>query len=255
MPTYIVGLNAGLGNSLFQIAFSEYIQDTTGNEANICLWSSSPHSDTNLFESVLSPWKHRLRPYNTTYIVKEEYLHPITDHIKHFNTVCSEHESVYLNGFFQNYNYITPTFLNRLSLPSTALSRHADISNTVFIHIRGGDYIGSYEFDVGLDEYYSRAVKQFPEDTKFSVFTNDIPYMKSKKFLDSISYEIIEENEIDSLFLMSKCCGGICANSSFSWWGAFLDRNRKLILPSKWFSDSRFNTRGFYFPEAIVVDV
>jgi len=253
MPTYIVGLNAGLGNSLFQVAFSEYVQNTIGKETNICLWSSSAYADTNLFDSVLLPWKHRLRPYNTTYVVKEEYLHPITYNIDYLNRVCSEHDSVYLDGFFQNYNYITSTFLNKLSLPSDALSRHAGICNTVFIHIRGGDYIGSCEFDVGLDEYYSRAIEQFPEDTKFSVFTNDIPYMKTKKFLDTISYEVIEENEIDSLFLMSKCSGGICANSSFSWWGAFLDRNRKLILPSKWLNDSKFNTKGFYFPEAIVL--
>jgi glycosyl transferase family 25 len=54
---------------------------------------------------------------------------------------------------------------------------------------------------------------------------------------------------------MSQCQGGICPNSSFSWWGARLNPNRKLILPSKWFNDSNFYTNGYYFPEATIVDV
>jgi len=54
---------------------------------------------------------------------------------------------------------------------------------------------------------------------------------------------------------MSKCKGGICANSSFSWWGARLNPNRSIILPSKWFNDSRLYTDGYYFPEATIIDV
>jgi len=46
---------------------------------------------------------------------------------------------------------------------------------------------------------------------------------------------------------MSKAKGCICANSSFSWWGAYLNPNRPIYFPDKWFNDSSMDTSGFYF--------
>jgi hypothetical protein len=104
---------------------------------------------------------------------------------------------------------------------------------------------------VDLDYYYSQAIQQFP-GAHFAVFTNDIAYAKSKRWLQDVPHTFIEENEIDSLLLMSKCAGGICANSSFSWWGAYLTPNRKITLPEEWILTPAFRTEGLYFPDAIV---
>jgi glycosyl transferase family 25 len=106
-----------------------------------------------------------------------------------------------------------------------------------------------------LAEYYARAVDSFPKGTVFSVFTNDLNYARTVIKLEDINHTIINENEVDSMYLMSKCNGGICANSSFSWWGARLNPNRKLILPSRWVNDPTFYNTGFYFPEATIVEI
>jgi len=56
--------------------------------------------------------------------------------------------------------------------------------------------------------------------------------------------------------MMSKCSkGGICANSSFSWWGAFLNPNRTIIMPSRWFNSSDMWIEGYYFPGVIKIDL
>jgi hypothetical protein len=254
MPQLQISLIGGFGNWMFQVAFSEYLKQRYGASVSFYVHEVSKHSKTDLMSTVFINWKEMVRPDHTsTYYFKEHALHPCDDYIKNAMGL-SDSISVNILGFFQDYTKILPSFLTKLSLPSDSLERHPDIVNTVFLHIRGGDYVGDKFYDVpGMDEYYVKAIKQFPADTKFSVFTNDIPYMKTKKFLDTISYKVIEENEVDSLFLMSKCSGGICANSSFSWWGAFLNRNRKLILPSKWIHSITYYTEGLYFPEAIVI--
>jgi hypothetical protein len=89
------------------------------------------------------------------------------------------------------------------------------------------------------------------KDEKFIIFTNDIPYANS--ILPNI--QIIEENEVNTLYLMSKSKGCICSNSSFSWWGAYLNPNRPLCLPSRWFNDVEFTLDGYFFPGCYIHSV
>jgi hypothetical protein len=248
---YTIELVGGLGNWMFQIALSEYLKSNFNVEVYLCsygkpgLWST-----TDLFSNIFKEWKNLERGRTCDLNAEEQNVQPID-----WNQLISTYKDLHIIGYFQNYNYITPSFLSKLSLPSESLNRYNNIENTVFLHIRGGDYINCGLLDLKLDNYYHRAIKEFPADTKFSVFTNDIPYANTKNFLNNISYEIIQESEVDSMFLMSKCKGGICANSTFSWWGAFLNRNRKLILPSKWWNNPKLYSEGIYFPEATIIPV
>jgi len=246
----VVNLAGGFGNWMFQIAFSEYLKELIGKKVYISIGLKSPHAPTDLIDTVFNEWVNMIRNPDLTNVFEEINLQPYD-----WKSVVSQFEDLFVLGYFQNYTYITNNFLNKLSLPTDSLNRHLDIGNTVFLHIRGGDYVANPNHDIGLDNYYDLAIKEFPPDTKFSVFTNDISYTNSKQFLKNISYEIIQESEVDSMFLMSKCRAGICANSTFSWWGAFLNRNRKLILPSKWWNNPEFYSEGIYFPEATIVHV
>jgi hypothetical protein len=72
--------------------------------------------------------------------------------------------------------------------------------------------------------------------------------------LKDIDYEFVDASELESLVLMSECKAGICANSSFSWWGAYLNPNRLICMPSKWFNNSGINTQGYYFPGVSIVN-
>jgi hypothetical protein len=142
-----------------------------------------------------------------------------------------------------------------LSLPDIDSSK---VTDTCFIHVRGGDYVNNPLHDVKLfEKYYDNAIKFMKNIglTKFSVFTNDKKYAITHEFLQNIDYEFIEtSNELDTLALMTRCKAGITANSTFSWWGAFLNRGRPVYMPSRWFNNS-FRTEGYYFPGVEIVTV
>jgi Glycosyl transferase family 11 len=247
-----VQLIGGLGNWMFQIAFLEYL-----NYHNIDAYihaelERSHHSSMNYFETIFNKWNAKLVFNQNPMIITEDAYHErdLVNECK----VLDGHR-VLIVGYFQDYKYITNQFLSKIVIPTHTLEKYSNIGNTVFLHIRGGDYINTTGFDLKLDnKYYPNAIKQFPEGTHFSVFTNDIDYAKSRTFLNDISYSFVNENELDSLFLMSQCSGGICANSTFSWWGAYLNRNRKLTWPSK-FMNAPHCAEGYRFPELIVLDV
>jgi hypothetical protein len=157
-----------------------------------------------------------------------------------------------MNGYFQDWRYVDPDFISRLRFPPDVLTRYP-VKDSVFLHIRGGDYVGHFLHDIHLDGYYERAIEHFP-DTHFLVVTNDVAYAEARPFLNGLRYTLVDEPEIDTLYLMSQCKGGICANSSFSWWGAYLNPHRKIVMPDRWFVGS-WQGPGYYFPGVIKCQV
>jgi hypothetical protein len=116
------------------------------------------------------------------------------------------------------------------------------------MHIRRGDYVSlkiSNELHGVLPlEYYYNAIelikKQNPNITVF-VFSDDIPWVKENlKLKDKCVYVDFNsgENSVFDMFLMSLCKHNIIANSSFSWWGAWLNQNKNKIIvaPENWFA-------------------
>ena len=237
-----IELQGGLGNQLFQLAFLDYISQTTNSEPFLYQNNhTTHHSKTNYLDTIFFEWKH---------LYKELPIHKMIYETEVYN-VNPEINTKFF-GYFQNYKYILPNFISKLTFNTNILSKYPDIQNKVFIHIRGGDYLHSdnAHHNTTTNTYYQNAISLFL-NANFVIFTNDIEYVKSKPFLNN--YEIINENDEDSLFLMSKCAGGICANSSFSWWGAYLNSNRQLILPSKWLNN--VITPGYYFQGCTMVEV
>jgi len=237
----------GLGNQLFQLAFLEYISKNTGSTPCIeRIDYRLKHSPILYFDCIFSNWK---------YLFGEMTL--LTQEFHEDNAIPEDlilTQDTRFIGYFQNYKYITSEFISKLTFDTSILLKYPDIQNKVFIHIRGGDYLEpgySWLHNTTTDKYYQTAITLFP-NTEFIVFTNDIEYVKSKPFLND--YPIIIENEIDTLLLMSKCSGCICANSTFSWWGAYLNQNRQIVLPSKWVNTD-MDASGYYFDGCTIVEV
>lgn len=236
-----VDLNGGLGNQLFQLAAAETVANETARTMCI-LNSTSPktvHTSANYFDSVLAPWEtcpHLPTPY--TVVDEQSYAKPA------WSAILPKDESICLRGYFQNWLYIPSSFPTRLRLSFSPPLHGA------FLHIRGGDYVNHWLHDVGLSRgYYQRAVKEFPPGTHFYVFTNDMPYAKTLAFLSNVPHTYMESDELTALAQMASCTeGGICANSSFSWWGAYLNQNRTIVMPDKWFVTNGVHTDGYYFP-------
>ena len=123
-----------------------------------------------------------------------------------------------------------------------ALMNEMEERPSVSVHLRRGDYLTDKENlalfgNIATDRYYDAAMDYFREkdpETHFYIFSNDTAYVK-EKYSDPEHYTIIDWNtSSDSLLdmeLMSHCRGNICANSTFSFWGARLNRHpdRKII--------------------------
>ena len=107
--------------------------------------------------------------------------------------------------------------------------------NIVAIHVRRGDYVNQPQFHPVCDaEYYRKAMEYFPNES-FCVFSDDPEWCKQQEVFKNC---FIVENSTEAYDLqwMSQAKGNIIANSSFSWWGAYLIKNGgTVICPERWF--------------------
>ena len=244
-----VELQGGLGNQLFQLAFLDYICNLNNAKPFLNKSTFSPHSRINYFDTIFQNWK----PTQRQALIHKTIYEPQNN----WRLYLPLFSNVQFVGFFQHYKYVLPNFVSKLDFSCSihVLQKYPEIEKCVFLHIRGGDYLypenKDYIFDTNT--YYEKAISIFPTDTKFVIFTNDKPYAEIQPFLNRVEHKFIDENELNSLFLMSKCAGGICANSTFSWWGAYLNPNRTLILPSTWTLNANIDTSGYYFKGSISI--
>jgi len=176
------------------------------------------------------------------------------------NTVSNidNNSNILLDGYFQSYKYfdkyrdvICETIKLPPKLEIIAKQLFLSLSNlfegeTVSIHVRRTDYLTLSHFHYNLPNvYYQQAIQRISDvvsNPYFIIFSDDIDYCKTSEIFKNLKkiYYVPEtyQNYI-SLYIMSYCEHNIIANSSFSWWGAYLNQNidKKVIIPKKWFSE------------------
>ena len=174
--------------------------------------------------------------------------------------------NIYLSGYWQSEKNFTSIehilreeFRPRipLSLESKVVEKNVNDSEyeSVSIHIRRGDYITNPKANVvhgvlPLD-YYHRAINLIEEriDNPFYyIFSDDPEWVQHNLKINKKCYYVAHngaEKSYEDMYLMSQCKHNIIANSTFSWWGAWLNNNSQkiVIAPQKWFATSNFNTR------------
>ena len=172
--------------------------------------------------------------------------------------------SAYVEGYFQTEKYfssikalIKNDFTFRVPMDARNAAMHGRItgSDSVSVHIRRGDYVSNpYTNTIhgtcSID-YYRDAIAHIRskvENPSFFIFSDDIEWAK-QHLLPGEKAEFIDfntgEKSYEDLRLMSSCRHNIIANSSFSWWGAWLNgnENKIVIAPQKWFNDPSKDTR------------
>lgn len=161
-----------------------------------------------------------------------------------------------LRGHFQYYPTLVP-YLPELTRKFREALCVGEKNNSVFLHIRRGDYLNHQDIHYPQGpEYYLMAIihliyklKGFPE--RILVFSDDIEWCKVQPWLQGIPNIVFYENEdeLESLAEMARCGGGaILANSTFSWWGAILSETKHVYYPSRWIAGTVYNL----FPESWV---
>lgn len=111
----------------------------------------------------------------------------------------------------------------------------------VAIHVRRGDYVNnSFYVDLTKTDYYQRAMALFPGEP-FLVFSDDIEWCKEQEMFKGCSFSE-GHDEVKDLNIMASCKGVIMANSSYSWWGAYLSKG-KIVAPLAWYADKVERTK------------
>jgi hypothetical protein len=239
-----IRLDGGLGNQLFQLAFLEYASRLS-RQSLIITDLKSPntvHGGVGYYNTIFKHWRKFYK-----YMLIQ--LPVIRENPKMHYQDWSKISNCKLVGYFQRHEYIPEDFIGKLLFDESILARYPDISTKYFIHIRGGDYNGNLLHQMNLTNYYKKCL-ELCKGKDFVIFTNDVPYA-----VQILDYPIIHENELDTLLLMSRCAGCICVNSSFSWWGAFMNPNRPIYFPAKWWNDPTIDASGLYFPGCNIVDL
>jgi hypothetical protein len=192
-----------------------------------------------------------------THIIENSFFNPDAEVINPRNI------NLYLDGWFGNPKYfesIKNILDNKLMLRTQSeknnLLFHKKIVNTqsVAIHIRRGDYTINSFFGLLPLEYYHLAVdfiKKNIANPTFFVFSNDMQWVKENLTIDGEVY-FMEENANNDFFtytqgdfedfnLMKSCKHHIIANSTFSWWSAYMSSNKYKIVvaPKVWYKDRR----------------
>lgn len=116
------------------------------------------------------------------------------------------------------------------------------IPDTVAIHVRRGDYVHHpFYIDLSLTDYYEKAMQEFP-NARFLVFSDDIGWCKEQKVFEGCDF-IDPIDEITDFNTMAGCTGHIIANSTYSFWAAYVaPYTKKIVAPKLWYTDNSNRT-------------
>lgn len=282
----IVRLSGGLGNQMFQFAAAyacakrlqtELVADPSllnntmthnGYELNRVFGLNLREATLNDLKSVLGILAYgRVKKYFTNVALsrfrpKSLVLEP---HFHYWPGFCDVTNNSYLQGYWQSEKYfhgfeaeIRELFQFKIPFDrgNEILKKQIHDHESVSLHVRRGDYVTNSNnakiHDVDLTEYYNRSIEFVSQSISgpiFYVFTDDASWVRSKMKLPQ-NHILIDSNygpySFFDMYLMSQCKHNILANSSFSWWGAWLNKNKyKLVIsPKQWFTEEGLKTRN-----------
>ena len=271
-------IQGGLGNQLFQYATGKALSERLGGQLLVDIgWFNHEWIDVTPREFLLPFLKVQLETTQVSPPIQsprrwrriaQEILplkpYVLKDRPYRFNPAITQfkpyaNQDIYLMGYWQSFRYfdsIRQDLINEIR-PINQLSAQYQIylekikgCLSAMIHIRRGDYVNlpvaaKVHGFLGLD-YYQNGMRLLLENdihTHFFVFSDDLDWAKANlPHQEKITYiETTDEKTapIQELFLMTQCRRHLIANSSLSWWSAWLsvDQNPHVIAPKRWTND------------------
>jgi hypothetical protein len=277
----VIKLVGGLGNQMFEYAAAKGLAAKLGTDVQmdrswfgqIALEDTPRHYELDSFK--LSQDFVDFKPFFAgtnllsrgivlvAHVFGRKVLNLYLEPHYHYNADFSKQpDSTYLDGYFQSEKYfvhIREDLLSDFSWAKPAAGKNKKLlevitkdENSVSIHVRRGDYVSNEnaaEFH-GLRGigYYQAAVKIIEKSVKkpnYYVFSDEPDWCKvNLKFKHNTTYIDWNADGAEDMRLMKSCRHNVLANSSFSWWGAWLNANEDKIVvaPRQWFNDPTINT-------------
>lgn len=241
-----------LGNNLFQLAAALSLS----SEITICVPLDNEYKATLKFSDTFFKGFPILNYVPNGIPIYEEPFY----HYKKVPYIAGT--DLIIKGYFQSYKYFDRTkVLNHLSIDEETLTfiqlNYSEILNEKFtsIHVRRGDYLKIlYKHPFCGLKYYQKAIDLVGRNENFIIVSDDIAWCK--KYLKLKRAIFVENTSLAiDLYIQSFCVNNIISNSSFSWWGAYLNTNGgKVIAPRLWFGfKSNLDIKDLLLPEYQVI--
>ncbi|MFN3679026.1 alpha-1,2-fucosyltransferase [Thermosynechococcus sp.] len=280
----IVNINGGLGNQMFQYALGRALSIAKGVPLRLDISNFQSHKRHREFElhrvfcceapiasledltSVLGGWgvpriRRAIANLKLSALCQGRLI--LEPHYHYWAQIHSIPNTAYLQGYWQSEKYFSEIadilredfkFRQPLSETNAQWAEKITHCNSISLHIRRGDYVlnpTTYKVHSVCDlDYYYRAIEYMTsliDDPVFFVFSDEIEWAKLNLRVPYPIYYVennTAQESYNDMRLMSLCRHHIIANSTFSWWGAWLNpfREKIVIAPQQWFRIKRYNT-------------
>lgn len=205
-----------------------------------------------------------IKKYNLDFIRNKKWIiEPSLGYWSGFEFLCEN--QLYLDGYWQSEKYFknqetlireSLKFNGNLGEDNEVLLKHAGERTLVSLHVRRGDYTSATNQSIhgvcSLD-YYRKAISYITEKIQnpfFIIFSDDIDWVRSNLSIPfHHEYAVFNKgaNSYKDMWMMSLCDHNIIANSSFSWWGAWLNNNpnKIVISPKTWFASVKLQEQAW----------
>ncbi|MEN6618400.1 MAG: alpha-1,2-fucosyltransferase [Rikenellaceae bacterium] len=235
-------LTNGLANNLFQIATGASLAHSNNTEYIACtIEETVPEGMT--FNGFINQFQSNTLK-NVSFV--EGFPEDTTEYVQpgfNYNPIPYS-PRIRLSGYFQSEKFFDKEYVRELfSLDKDKLlyirNKYGKLldQEIISIHVRRGDYVNRpLRQPVCCMPYFRRAIKYFGKYRQYFVFSDDIAWCR-KRFTGSNFHFPDHESPVIDLYLQSLCTHNIISNSSYSWWGAWLNQNpsKIVIVPKTWF--------------------
>jgi hypothetical protein len=279
-----VKIHGGIGNQLFQIA-SGYGISRKHNKILIIVNDNNPNtfnhnSSLNVYlenifrDQFLMINEDKLDKIVATYSEINNIVDCFSynDKIIENSKINNTEQDLFLYGYFQNEKYFRDykheiiKFFKNESIISELNKKYIHLNHSFFIHVRRGDYVGNNLYQIYTGKYYWKSYSYIKNDRNFInahfyILSDDIEFCKQLNEFNKFGMRrtfIENETALNSLYIMTLCnFGGICSNSTFSWWGSYMNENpnKIVIFPDKWIENGRYGKENdVYYENSVLID-
>ena len=269
----IISLKGGLGNQLFQYAMAYDFARKKNHELyidNTAFEMKNTHRDNGLvdfnFPITKADQRSIQRLENPYSIFSKLYKVAKRKITKDYNVgwkpelIETKKNDVFFEGYFQSYKYFEDsvedlklffTLKDQLHKGVKYTEEEINHCNSVSLHVRRGDYVTNKKverfFNICNHDYYTRAIDMMRSligPCKLFVFSDDPAWVRENMSFPGIDFKIVSSNVLrpaQEMYLMSRCKHNVIPNSTFAWWGAYMNpnKNKVVVCPSLWSRDSQ----------------
>ena len=261
----VTKLIGGLGNQMFQYAAGRSLALRQNSDFFIDRKSFDSYK---LHEYGLHNFDLVANDYKSKYfnLISKRNLEAYVEKTFTFDRgVLELKDPVFLDGYWQSEKYfndysvqIRNDFIIKTKPNSynQAIAENVKKSTSVSIHVRRGDYVSNpdanrFHGTCSLD-YYKKSIEYICDVVKkpveFFIFSDDTEWAKENLNIQGLKHHFVSNSastNYEDLRLMALCKHNIVANSTFSWWGAWLNsfEGKEVVAPSRWFADDTLSDR------------